>query len=100
MVCLVPRLTVKGLCQGDPLSPYMFLLVTDALQQLFCQDPLLCYPLVPSDPCRVLQYADDTLVIMRADFQVAVRLKQLLDQFPEATGLAINFHKSTLLDCR
>jgi hypothetical protein len=34
---------------------------------------------------------------MRAGVSAAVHLKVLLDQFAEATGLAINFHKSTLV---
>jgi hypothetical protein len=44
-----------------------------------------------------LQYADDTLIIMRADVCAAARLKHLLGVFAEATGLVINFHKSTLV---
>jgi hypothetical protein len=45
----------------------------------------------------MLQYADDTLIIMRAGEPAAARLKLLLDQFAKATGLTINFHKSTLV---
>jgi hypothetical protein len=87
----------RGLRQGDPLSPYLFLLVADVLQQLIRQDPVLCHPLVDGAPCPMLQYADDTLIIMRAGEPAAARLKLLLDQFAEATGLTINFHKSTLV---
>jgi hypothetical protein len=87
----------RGLRQGDPLSPYLFLLVADVLQKLIRQDPLLSHPLVDGEPCQVLQYADDTLIIMRASVQAAARLKSLLDMFADATGLVINFHKSTLV---
>jgi hypothetical protein len=45
----------------------------------------------------VLQYADDKLIILRADAAGAQRLRMILDQFAEATGLTINFHKSTLV---
>jgi hypothetical protein len=45
----------------------------------------------------MLQYADDTLIILRADAAAAVRLKEVLDIFAAATGLTINFHKSTLV---
>jgi hypothetical protein len=47
-------------------------------------------------PCAPsLQYADDTLIILRADPADVSRLKAILDQFAMATGLKINFHKST-----
>jgi hypothetical protein len=45
----------------------------------------------------VLQYADHTLIIMKADVRAALRLKNLLDMFANATSLVINFHKSTLV---
>jgi len=48
-----------------------------------------CMPCAPS-----LQYADDTLIILRADPADVSRLKAILDQFAMATGLKINFHKS------
>ena len=45
----------------------------------------------------MLQYADDTLVILRAERGAAVRLRRILDDFAAATGLDINFSKSTLV---
>jgi hypothetical protein len=48
-------------------------------------------------PPVVLQYADDTLVLFRADIVAAERLRSILDMFAAATGLVINFHKSTLV---
>ena len=47
-------------------------------------------------PCPVLQYADDTIILVRADTGDVRRLKQALDMFSNATGLMINFHKSTV----
>ena len=48
-------------------------------------------------PCSVIQYADDTLIALRAEKQDVLKLRQLLDQFADATGLKINFHKSTVV---
>jgi hypothetical protein len=48
-------------------------------------------------PATVLQYADDTLIIARAMPHAAQTLRQILYDFALATGLAINFHKTTFV---
>jgi hypothetical protein len=45
----------------------------------------------------VLQYADDTLLLLQATPEDARGLKSRFDQFTQATGLKINFHKSTVV---
>jgi len=86
----------RGLRQGDALSPYLFLLVADVLQRLIKTDNGIRHP-VCDGPCPVLQYADDTLLLLRADVADVTRLKAVLDSFAMATGLKINFSKSTLI---
>ena len=77
------------------MSPYLFLLVADVLQTLIRKSNTVHNPLDHSSPCPVLQYADDTLILLRGDLDEVKQLKHLLDQFSEATGLRINYHKST-----
>jgi hypothetical protein len=84
----------RGLRQGDPMSPYLFLLVADVLQTLIQTDGQVRHPLADS-PCTVLQYADDTLILLRGELQDVERLKLLLDLSSTATGLKINYDKST-----
>lgn len=86
-----------GLKQGDPLYPYLFLLVVDVLQRLIKQDGGLQHPLIDGVPSVVLQYADDTMIIMRADPEATARLLAILDMLASTTGLVINFGKSTLV---
>jgi hypothetical protein len=45
----------------------------------------------------VIQYADDTLVIMQADQDQVFVMKQILETYAQSTGLKINFHKSSMV---
>ncbi|WVZ61783.1 hypothetical protein U9M48_011600 [Paspalum notatum var. saurae] len=87
----------RGLRQGDPISPYLFLLVADVLQRLIKVDSSIRHPVQTELPGAVLQYADDTLIVMRGDVVGVQKLAALLEQFSAATGLAINFSKSILV---
>jgi hypothetical protein len=51
----------------------------------------------PSLPYPVLQYADDKLILIKGDIDGVTNLKNILDSFSPATGLHINFHKSTFI---
>ncbi|KAE8789905.1 hypothetical protein D1007_35870 [Hordeum vulgare] len=53
--------------------------------------------MVNGAPPVVLQYADNTLIILRADPAATARLQVILDLFAAATWLVINFSKSTLV---
>uniref|UniRef100_A0A453SRE0 Reverse transcriptase domain-containing protein n=1 Tax=Aegilops tauschii subsp. strangulata TaxID=200361 RepID=A0A453SRE0_AEGTS len=88
----------NGLRQGDPASPYLFLIVADLLQQLIFQSSKSAphHPIFSHLPPTVLQYADDTLIIAAASPVAAAALKVTLNNFAQATGLTINFSKTTL----
>jgi hypothetical protein len=54
-------------------------------------------PLQCSSDFPIVQYADDTLVIMQADVQQFMYLQELLQCFGATTRLKVNYEKSNLL---
>jgi len=46
------------------MSPYLFVLVADVLQSLIKFENSVRNPLDHTLPCSVLQYADDTLILL------------------------------------
>jgi hypothetical protein len=84
--------------QGDPLSPYLFNIVVDVLKSMMHNasvNGLLHHPLIENLPCLVLQYTDDTTIIVLSSEDDICNLKVVLDSFSVVTGLKINYHKST-----
>ena len=45
----------------------------------------------------IVQYADDTLVLLQADVKQLHCLKALLNTYADATGLKVNYNKSSLI---
>lgn len=90
----------RGVRQGDPLSPYLFILVADVLQQMIknaFRDEQLLHPIDIQAPPPILQYVDDTLILIKGSLQQGQILKGILDTFAYFSGLQINYHKSTLV---
>ena len=92
----------RGVRQGDPLSPLLFVLGADFLQTLVNkakQQGVLQLP-IPSfsdDNFPIVQYADDTLIIMEGCNEQLRALKEILNVFTLATGLKVNFSKSQMV---
>lgn len=85
----------RGLRQGDALSPYLFIIMAHVLQQLIKSNNGIRHSMTDG-ACPVLQYADDTIILVRAEPESVQRLKRALDLFSAATELTINFTKSTV----
>jgi hypothetical protein len=52
------------------MSPYLFLLVADVLQALIKHDNSVHNPLDSTSTCPVLQYAQDTLILLQGGLRM------------------------------
>ncbi|GJW78983.1 putative RNA-directed DNA polymerase [Tanacetum coccineum] len=91
----------RGLHQGDPLSPFLFLLVSEALQVSIieaCSKGFYKGVFLAKDGSNVslLQYVDDALFFGKWSRSNARNLILILKCFEEASGLTVNLLKSRL----
>jgi hypothetical protein len=91
----------RGVRQGDPLSPLLFVLGAELLQYVIndLKDRgLLKLPiLVNQTDFPIVQYADDTILVLEADQDRLAVLKQALHDLSLSTGPVVNYHKSCML---
>jgi hypothetical protein len=91
----------RGIRQGDPLSPFLFVImeeglgcyIKDSIEDGSLQGrPLHGLQLVASHS----QFVDDTLLMNTPTTQEAIKLKTILNDFYEAYGTTFNLNKSQL----
>ena len=82
-----------GVRQGDPLSPYFFVLAVEVLAIAVRQNINIRGISIDGQETKLLQYADDTTATL-ADFSSASSFFDLLDTFKLLSGLAINYSKT------
>ena len=91
----------RGIRQGDPLSPYLFLLYFEGLNRLI-QGAIREDKIKGSSLCRNgprishLFFADDTLIFCRAVMGDFLALQDILDLYEKASSQQINRRKTTI----
>lgn len=91
----------KGLRQGDPLSPFLFLIVAQGLSGLVQKASQVGnfdgYQVADGLNLSLLQFADDTILLGKGSWKNLWSIKTIFRSFELVSGLRVNFHKSKLI---
>eukprot|EP00253_Pinus_taeda_P035653 PITA_35653 len=91
----------RGIRQGDPLSPFLFIILLEGLSRTIAKkkaegkikglQPIRSLPATTHQ-----QFVDDTMLHGTPTVREAVAYRDTLDLFSQAFGMEINFSKSTI----
>ncbi|CAN1773889.1 LINE-1 retrotransposable element ORF2 protein [Linum perenne] len=90
----------RGFRQGDPISPFLFVLSMEVLSCLFAQaveqKKYAVHPQCKSISLTHLCFADDLLVFAKASSDGVKTVKSILERFHKLSGLRFNSEKSKI----
>ncbi|XP_027156321.1 uncharacterized protein LOC113757111 [Coffea eugenioides] len=91
----------RGIRQGDPLSPYLFLLCSEGLSSLLHtateEKRIMGLKISRLGPTvSHLFFADDSLIFCKADPKNAAELRRILQVYEKGTGQMVNLEKSSV----
>ncbi|KAJ9548141.1 hypothetical protein OSB04_020684 [Centaurea solstitialis] len=97
-----PIIPQRGLRQGDPLSPYLFILCMEGLSAILNHEKATgrihgCQVARGAPVITHLLFADDAFFFCRASIDESRRIKHILSTYEAASGQAINFAKSGIM---
>jgi hypothetical protein len=92
----------RGLRQGDPISPYLFLICAEAFssmlnkadQDVTLEGIKIC---AGAPSFNHLLFADDSLILLKVSEESALHLRNILNLFEVCSGQTINADKSSIV---
>jgi hypothetical protein len=92
----------RGLRQGDPISPYLFLLCAEAFSCLLnsadIRGDLEGVKICPEAPSfNHLLFADDSLILMKVTPESSTHLQHVLQLYEVCSGQVVNVDKSSIM---
>lgn len=87
----------RGCRQGDPLSPYLFILCAEILAILIRNNDNIKGIRIGESNIIISQYADDTSIILDGSKKSLKTCLKVLQFYAEASGLCINVEKTNVI---
>ena len=87
----------RGVRQGCPLSPYLFILCVEILAETMRKDKNIKGITIDRQEIKISQYADDTTLILDGSSVSFTTALQILNLFSEISGLRLNNRKTEAL---
>ena len=85
----------RGCRQGDPISPYLFVLVVEVLAEMIRNNTNIKGITIDEVEFKLTQYADDTTLILDGSTGSLNNVMKTLDDFYNMCGLKINTQKTS-----
>lgn len=90
----------RGLMQGDPISPLLFVIVMEYLSRVLNKMSALpdfrFHPMCKGTKLTHLIFADDLMIFCKGNVSSVSRVMEALTHFSEVTGLVANMDKSSI----
>ena len=84
----------RGCRQGDPISPYLFILCVEVLACKIRQNKDIKGIKISETENKINQFADDTSVLLEGDQVSFEQLFYVLEEFEAISGLKLNYDKT------
>uniref|UniRef100_A0A9J8C6A8 Reverse transcriptase domain-containing protein n=1 Tax=Cyprinus carpio carpio TaxID=630221 RepID=A0A9J8C6A8_CYPCA len=95
-----PKFSIyRGIRQGCPISPFLFLLVTQILHLMVNQNNVFKGIRIHDKEIKISQYADDTTLFLKDQSEVP-KTMEIIKDFSQVSGLSLNISKCEILSLK